>query len=551
MSIADEILSKVDIVDIIWEYVNLKKSWSNYKWLCPFHDEKTPSFMVSENKQIFKCFWCWKWWNVITFIKDIENIDFYEAIKILAKKTNIELNNYKPSFKTDHKEFNLKHRLIQVNKTALNFFHKSLFENESALDYILEKRKLSKDIIVKYKLWFSWTNSNKFLTYMKEKWFKDEEIIKAWLAKKSSSGWLYSFFLNRIIFPIFSSIWDPIAFSWRIFNNETNTWKYINSPETSLYNKSWVLYNFNNAKKTKKNFLIICEWYMDVIWAHRLWYENAIATCWTALTEKHIILLKRITKNIIFAFDSDTAWFQASLRWAKISLSSLIYPLIYNINWWKDFDEVVNSWKNIDIQKDAKDIVIYFIEYILKDYKTSWSTIKQEKIEQIFNILRQIWNFNIFWDYLEQLWQKINQDPNILYQQIKSKTNFKKIVKTNFKKDENMIPALLYNNFYKQFISDDTIEKLIDNILPIINNIDDTHILKQVLTKNIDIKNNFKEKQFIWEHNLTSWTQEKINKTLKSEIKQYIIQILTEFVKNPKIEKKIEIIKVLNTIKKS
>lgn len=548
MSIIDDILSKIDIVDIIWEYVDLKKTWNNYKWLCPFHNEKTPSFIVSESKQIFKCFWCWKWWNALTFIKEIENIDFYEAIKIWAQKAGIELKNYKSHFKTDGKEFDLKNRLVQVNKVALNFFHKKIFENEKAFEYITQKRKLSKEIIIKYKLWFSWTNSNEFLTYMKDKWFKDEEIIKAGLAKKSSSWSLYSFFSNRIIFPIFSSIWEPIAFSWRIFNWEKNTWKYINTPETILYNKSWVLYNFNNAKKTKKDFLIVCEWYMDVIWADRLWYDNAVASCWTALTEKHILLLKRITKNIILSFDSDNAWLQASLRWTKIALSFELYPKIYSISWWKDFDEIVNIWEHIDIQENAQDAVMYFINYILKDYKEVWSTWKQEKIEQIFDILKQIWNFNIFWDYLEQVWNKINQDANILYQQIKTKKKYKRNDRENIKKNENMIPALLYNNYYRQFTSDNSIDKLLEDIKTIIDYIDDNYMLKQVLNNNINKKEELEQEQLRWEYNLTSWTQEKIDNTLKNEVKKYIIQVLTELVKNNK--NKLEIIKVLNNIKK-
>lgn len=547
MSTIDDILSKVNIVDIIWEYIDLKKSWSNYKALCPFHNEKTPSFIVSEDKQIFKCFGCWKWWNALTFIKEIENVDFYEAIKILAKKANIDLKNY--SFKTNQENFDLKNKLIQLNKTALNFFHKKLFENEKALSYLTDKRKLNKDIIIKYKLWFSWQNSNEFISYLKDKWFKEDEILKAWLAKKTSSWSLYSFFTNRIIFPIFSSIGEAIAFSWRIFNGETNTWKYINTPETILYNKSWVLYNFNNAKKTKHNFLIVCEWYMDVIWADRLWYDNAVATCWTALTEKHILMLKRITKNIIFAFDSDNAWFQASLRWIKIALNLWIYPMIYTIDNWKDFDEIANLWESIDIKENSKDGIIYFMDYFLKDYTNLKATEKQEKLEQIFDILKQIWNFNIFFDYLEQLWKKINKDPNILYQQIKSKKQYKKINTKKLEKNEYMIPALLYKNFYKKFTNNTNIDKLIEKIIQILDYIDDNNTLKKIFL-DTENKKTIEENQLIWEEKLSSLHQEKIDSMLENEIRKYLIQSLTEIAKNPKTQNKLEIIKILNNIKK-
>jgi len=555
MDIVDEILSKVDIVDIISKYVDLKKSGDNYKWLCPFHNEKTPSFIVSESKQIFKCFWCWKWWNAITFIKEIENIDFYEAIKILAQKTGIELKKYKTSFKKDEQEFEFKHRIVEINKTALNFFHKKLFEDKKALNYLLQERKLSKEIIIKYKLWFSWTNNIEFLEYIKEKWFKQEELIQAGLAKKSSSWWLYVFFANRIIFPIFSSIWEPIAFSWRVFNNETDTSKYINTPETILYNKSWILYNFNNAKKTKKDFLIVCEWYMDVIWADRFWYDNTVATCWTALTEKHITLLKRITKNIIFAFDADNAWFQATLRWIKIALSLWIYPLIYNIIWWKDFDDIANIWEKPDIQNNAKDAIIYFMDYFLKDYKNLTATNKQEKLDEIFDIFKNIKSEIILDDYCEILSEKINKNFYIIKQQFKNKNiEWRKKLWENQTQLElkNMIPAILYNNFYKQFVSDNKIDKIIEKIIPILNYIDDNNILKQILWwENIDNKKEeLMENQLIWEHNLTSLSKEKINNILNNEIKQYILKKLTDIVKDTKIKDNLKIIKVLNEIKK-
>lgn len=551
MWIIDDILSKINIVDIVWEYVDLKKSWNNYKWLCPFHNEKTPSFIVSEDKQIFKCFWCWKWWNVITFMKEIENLDFYETIKVLASKAGIELKDYKANFETDQKDINKKSTLIELNKTALNFFHKKLFENESALNYLMKERKLSKEIIIKYKLWYTWTKKTEFIEYMIKKWFKQEDIVEVGLARKSSSWSLYPFFSNRIIFPIFSSIWEVIAFSWRIFNWETNTWKYINTPETILYNKSSILYNFNNAKKSKKDFIIVCEGYMDVIWANRLWYENAVATCWTALTQRHITLLKRVTKNIIFAFDSDEAGLQATLRWVKIALNLWIYPWIFQISWWKDFDDIANNGENIDIQKNKKDAVLYLMDYFLKDYKQVWPTQKQEKLEQIFDILRQIENSIIMNDYCEELWKKINENANIIKQQIKLKK--KNIIKKEVNNDEekDMIPALLYEDFYKKFVSNDDVEKIIKTIVPILDYIDNTNIIKQVITKKIEKNEYLKLKQLKWEEKNLIWlTQNKIDERLKSEVKNYIINMLTWIIKNQQTKNKLEIMKVLNKIKK-
>jgi len=331
MSDIDDILSRVDIVDIVSQYVNLKKTWRNYTWLCPFHSEKTPSFVVSEEKQIFKCFWCWKWWNAITFLREIENLDFYDALKILAEKAGIELKT--KNFTKNEKEISQKDTLLKINKTALNFFHKELFEDENAMNYLQNERKLTKELIVKYKLWYAPKESNKLIKYLEDKWFSKEDILLAGLARKTSSGSIYAFFTNRIMFPVFNSLGDVVAFSWRIFNWETNTWKYVNTPETIIYHKSNILYNYNNAKKTKKDFLIVVEWYMDVIWLDRLGYDNAVATCWTALTEQHAKLLKRVSNKIVFAFDNDNAGLQASLRWEKLALSLWLYPLIYKIEW--------------------------------------------------------------------------------------------------------------------------------------------------------------------------------------------------------------------------
>ena len=555
MTLTEDILSRIDIVDIVSQYVDLKKSWRNWTWLCPFHNEKTPSFVVSEDKQIFKCFWCWKWWNAVTFLKEIENIEFYDAIKILAEKAWVELKDYNNDKTQNKKEVDLKDKLIKINKTALNFFHKKLFEDDNALNYLTWEREISKDLIIKYKLGYAPTKWIELINYLKQKWFEDEDIILSWLWRKSSSWSIYSFFSNRIIFPIFSSLWDVIAFSWRIFNWEENTWKYINTPETILYHKSNILYNFNNAKKTKKDFLIVVEWYMDVIWLNRLGYENSVATCGTALTEQHIKLLKRISNKIIFSFDNDNAWEQATIRWLKIAIWMETYPMIFQIKWWKDFDEIANNKEEINILNNSQDGINFTINKILKDYNNNGPIEKQNKLEQVFEVLKNIWNYNIFWDYLEKVGKTINQDPNILYQQLKSKKTYKK-KDNNIKTDNNkiyIIPALFYNNFLDQY-KNINIDEITQNILEILDILLDNSILKSVFTWNLnnDDKTQILEQQLNWEQKLTWRTEEKLQNTIIGEVKKYLIQIITNLIKNPNIEnnKKAELIKALNKIRK-
>ena len=553
MSDIDDILSRVDIVDIVSQYVNLKKSWRNYMWLCPFHNEKTPSFVVSEEKQIFKCFWCGKWGNAITFLKEIENIDFYDALKILAEKAGVELKT--SNFKKNDKEISQKETLLKINKTALNFFHKQLFENENALDYLQKERNLSKELIIKYKLGYAPKESSKLISYLEEKWFKKEDILLAQLANKTSSGSIYSFFTNRIIFPIFSSLGDVIAFSWRIFNWETNTWKYINTPETIVYHKSNVLYNYNNAKKTKKDFIVVVEGYMDVIWLDKLGYENVVATCGTALTEQHIKLLKRITNKIVFAFDADDAWKKATERWLNIALSLWVYPYIFQISWWKDFDELANNGESVDILDNMKDGVSYVINLYLWNFDNLWPIQKQENLDKILDMLKQITNYSIFWDYLEKVAKTIWQDVNVLYQQMKLKKTYRKIEKKEIKKqddNESIVASLFYNDFYKQYNLN--LDDIIWILLQILDYIEDKNLIKKILLGNISDKEKEQilEKQLWWEETISTWSEDKIQTNLKQEIKKYVVNLLTNILKNPAIENtsKLELMKLLNTIRK-
>ena len=554
MSLTDDILNSIDIVDVVSQYVDLKKSGRNFVWLCPFHSEKTPSFVVSPDKQIFKCFWCGKWWNVITFIKEIENVDFYDAIKILADKAGIDLKKYKTNFSKNEKEVNLKEQLIAVNKATLNFFHKHIFENQDALDYLTKTRHLNQDIIIKYKLGYAPQDSQKLINYLKEKWFSQEIILQAGLAKKTSSGSIYSFFNHRIIFPIFNHLWEVVAFSGRIFDESTKWWKYINTPETIIYHKSNILYNYHNAKKTKQDFIIVCEGYMDVIWLDRLWFDNAVATCWTALTNQHILALKRITQNIIFAFDSDEAGKQASLRWLKIALQENVYPKIYQIQQWKDFDELANQWiQELKIKEESQDAVLFFIKDLLKDYSNLSAVEKQEKLEEVFDILRKIWNYSIFWDYLDKLGKFINQDPNILYQQLKSKKIYKKPQQTENKThNEFLIPALFYNEFFKNFKIN--LDPYIEILLESLDDLPDDNLLKKVFLQQVndDEKEKILEKQLRWEQTLTGRTQEKIQTKILHEIKIYFIQLFTNLIKNPATspETKQKLMQILQKLRK-
>jgi DNA primase len=473
----------------------------------------------------------------------------------LAEKANIDLKDYKTNFSKSEQELLQKDTLLSINKAALNFFHKQLFDSEKALDYLTNNRQLSKEQIIKFKLGFAPEKSSLLIDYLLWKWFKQEDIIKAGLGKKSASWSVYSFFTNRIIFPIFNSLGEVVAFSWRVFNWETNTWKYINTPETIVYHKSNILYNYNNAKKTKKDFLIVVEGFMDVIALDKAGFDNTVATCGTALTSNHISLLKRITPNVVFSFDSDQAWKQASLRWLKIALWLGVYPRIYTISGAKDFDELFkNNDIQIDILAESKDAVEYFFDELLSDYKSLWPVQKQEKLQESLEIVKSIWNYSIFWDYLEKLAKKINQDVNILYQQLKLKTPRKILQNTEQKDNSNvyLIPALFYNDFLNQFSIN--LEDYISYVLEMLDYIDDSNILKKVLMWNLDDKEKEKilEKQLWREETLSTWTKDKIENKLKQEIKSYLVKLLTDTLRSANIDdnSKLELMKILNKLRK-
>ncbi len=560
MTLSEDILDNINIVDIVERYVDLKKAGRNYTGLCPFHNEKTPSFIVSEDKQIFKCFGCGIWWNAIKFIMEIERAEFFEAAKLLAKDAGVEIKEFKSS--KDKEKFKSKKDLWQINKTALNFFHSEIFENKKALEYMEKNRKMSDKIIKKYKLGYAPDSYYKLTKYLKKKWYSDELITKAGLGRKNQNWELNSFFNNRIIFPIFSQFGEPVAFSGRIFNNEKNTGKYINTPDTPLYDKSKILYNYHIAKQNIKtqNFVIVVEWFMDVIWLDRLGYLTGVATCGTALTKQHALLLKRLSDTIIFSFDNDEAGKKATIRGLKICLAQDIYPKIFVINGKaKDFDDIANAGMEIDIENQSQDCLGYVLKKSMDNYHSLGPVEKNKRLNGLFEILIEIKNHVILWDYLWILWKTIWVDSNVLYNQLK---NSRKTVRKNDNKEkewnkwldsDTLIAALLLNNFFQEYTKSTSIEEDISTILELLDYIQDDNIVKKTLLWDLseEEKEIVKESQLWWENtfdngnSLTEWEKIGIAKHIERDTKAWIVWIVKSIVKNPKItpEEKNEIVK--------
>ena len=351
-SLVDEVLGRVDIVDVISRYIPLKRAGSNFSACCPFHGEKTPSFMVSPTKQIFKCFGCGKWWNVFTFVQEIERIDFRDAVKVLAEQEHIDVSQYQTATPTYiQKSQDDKEKLKRMHKLAQEFFVESLQKSQTALDYLHNKRHLDDKLISEFWIWYANDKHYELLNMLRSKWFSDDDLLEASLAKRNANGEIYAFFRNRITFPIYDLMKNVVGFSARVLNPE-DVPKYINSAEHRAFEKSKILYGLSHAKQyiNTHQKLIVVEWQMDVIGLARLWFPIWVATSGTALTEQHVKILKRHTENLYLLFDNDQAGRQATFRALKLCYAQDIFPKIISLpEWFKDADEIANheNWNQI------------------------------------------------------------------------------------------------------------------------------------------------------------------------------------------------------------
>lgn len=351
-SLVDEVLGRVDIVDVISRYIPLKRAGSNFSACCPFHWEKTPSFMVSPTKQIFKCFGCGKWWNVFTFVQEIERIDFRDAVKVLAEQEHIDISQYQTATPTYiQKSQDDKEKLKRMHKLAQEFFVESLQKSQTALDYLHNKRHLDDKLISEFWIWYANDKHYELLNMLRSKWFSDDDLLEASLAKRNANGEIYAFFRNRITFPIYDLMKNVVGFSARVLNPDDAP-KYINSAEHRAFEKSKILYGLSHAKQyiNMHQKLIVVEWQMDVIGLARLWFPIWVATSGTALTEQHVKILKRHTENLFLLFDNDQAGRQATFRALKLCYAQDIFPkIIFLPEWFKDADEIANheNWNQI------------------------------------------------------------------------------------------------------------------------------------------------------------------------------------------------------------
>ena len=392
-STIEQIKGHLSIVDVLGSYITLEKSGASFKAKCPFHNEKTPSFFISPERNNFYCFGCGMKGDIFTFVQEFESIDFLGALKILSERSGIPLNTFKS--KEEEKEKSKNERLFAALEEATLYFQKNLSVNKEALIY-LKNRALSIEMVKDWRIGFAEDTWRGLKSHLLELGFNEEEMVQAGLIKKGDQG-SYDRFRGRIIFPIFDGSGRVIAFSGRILKekegSEQHDAKYLNSPETPLFEKSKVLYGMNKAKFAikEKRFAILVEGQMDLLMSHQSGFANTVASSGTSLTPEHITMLKRLTDSLVIAYDGDNAGQNASFKAFQLALASGISVKVASLP--DGFDPAQAVKENPSLWKDSVEQSQHIVDYYIKILTTSKKSEKDEDViikEKILPLIRSI-----------------------------------------------------------------------------------------------------------------------------------------------------------------
>lgn len=365
----EEIRMKNDIVDVVSGYVKLQKKGSSHFGLCPFHNEKSPSFSVSGSKQMYYCFGCGAGGNVFTFIMEYENYSFHEAVKFLADRAGVSLPTQEYSEEMKKKE-SRRAKLLEVNKEAAKYFYYQLRSDRGAVGYrYLRERQLSDETIKKFGLGFANQTSNDLVRYLKGKGYDDKLIQEAGLSSFDEKYGMHDKFWNRVMFPIQDSNHRVIGFGGRVMGDGKP--KYLNSPETMIFDKSRNLYGLNFARTARTNNIILCEGYMDVIAMHQAGFTQAVASLGTAFTSGQANLLRRYAQEVLLSYDSDGAGTTAALRAIGILKEVGLTGKVINLTPYKDPDEFIKNEgadKFRERMEQAENSFFFELRMLQRDY---------------------------------------------------------------------------------------------------------------------------------------------------------------------------------------
>ena len=436
MRFSDEFLSEVrdrnDIVDVISPYVDLRVRGSLATGLCPFHNEKTPSFTVYVNTQSYYCFGCGSGGDVITFIKNIENLDYTEAVTMLAERSGLAL----PADGYDDGVAKMKRRMYDANREAARFFHSCLFtpDGKTGLDYFLS-RGLSMETIRHFGLGYAPDKWDGLLRHMKSKGYSEQELVAADLAKKTQKGYIIDTFRNRAMFPIIDVKGSVIAFGGRVLDDSKP--KYVNTSDTLVYKKSQGVFALNFAKRGSDKTLILCEGYMDVIAYHQAGFENAVAGLGTAFTPEQAKLISKYAEEVILSYDNDEAGQNATRKAIGILSRTPLRIRVARLQGGKDPDEIIKKYgkdKMRQILSSAVGDVEFDLQRAQQGFDLQTSDGKVAYLEKAVDILSKIRN-PIQWDvYASKLSAQLGVSKEAIVIQIekKSKQRARKETRENF-----------------------------------------------------------------------------------------------------------------------
>lgn len=419
--IIEEVRNQNDIVDVISEYVKLQKKGANYFGLCPFHNEKSPSFSVSPGKQMYYCFGCGEGGNVISFVMKYENYSFIEAVQMLASRAGIELPQVTRS-KEEKENADKRSQILTINTLAAKFYYYMLKSEKGALAYhYLRGRELSDNTITGFGLGYSDKYSDSLYKYMKSKGYKDDILKETGLFTFEEKG-VHDKFWNRVMFPIMDVNNKVIAFGGRVMGDGKP--KYLNSPETKIFDKSRNLYGLNIARTSRKGYLLICEGYMDVISLHQAGFNNAVAALGTSFTSGHASLIKRYAKEVVLTFDSDGAGIKAALRAIPILREAGLSIKVLSMKPYKDPDEFIKALGPEAYEERIEKATNYFIFQVgtlMNEYNLYDPSEKTEFHNKVADMLLEFEDEIERNNYLESVCRTFNIPLDGLRQLVKKK----------------------------------------------------------------------------------------------------------------------------------
>ena len=384
MDAVEDVKARLSIEDVVGEYVQLKRSGRNFRGLSPFTSEKTPSFMVSPEKQIWHDFSSGKGGNIFSFIMDVEGIEFKEALGLLARKAGIDLTQYNSS--VPGRNVKIKERMYEALELATKFYQVQFSKNQTAISYVLRDRKFTKDVVIEFRLGYAPNTGSALRSYLFKKGFNDKELQDAGLVTKSYRQ-PNDMFRSRLMIPLADGQGRVIGFTSRILDDNTNAPKYLNTPQTLLYDKSRHIYGLHLAKEAirKGGYAVICEGNLDVVASHQIGVKQVVATAGTAVTDEHLKILRNLTNDIRFAFDKDAAGQTATERAIPIASKVGVNLSVINIKDGKDPDELIKS--NPDEWVKTIEKPVYALDWLIESYKVQFDLSSAEGKRKFSDII--------------------------------------------------------------------------------------------------------------------------------------------------------------------